>query len=276
MFCMPPRHETIYSENASFQQLESLWHNRNKRHKSGRFLIEGVRQINQALAYRWNIRAFLYAQDTRLSDWAQTILDSSTADIHYSLPVALLEKLSRKKKASELIALVEMPSYDLATLALSDLPLIVVLDRPSSPGNLGTLIRSCDALGVDAVIVTGHAVDIYEGETVAASTGSLFALNVLRLPSHNDLNPLIERIRSDYGDVQVLGTSARATELVYEANFWRPTVLLIGNETEGLIRAYEAMADKLLSIPMQGSASSLNVAVAASVVLYEASRQRSR
>lgn len=268
--------ERIHSENATFQRLEALRRNRSHRHKQRAFLVEGVRHIDRALEHGWTIRAFVHPSDTHLSAWATGVLEASHADVHFALPSNLHRKLSAKNEPSELIALVAMPPDDPGRIPLGPLPLVVVVDRPGSPGNLGTMIRSCDAQGVDGLVITGHAVDLYDPETVAATTGSLFALPVVRAASHQDLAPLVERIRDEHGDVQIVGTSAHGSRPVYECNFWRPTVLLIGNETDGLSRAYEEMADVKASIPMQGSATSLNVACAASVMLYEVQRQRTR
>ncbi len=269
-----PKIVPIYSENATYQQIETLKHNRNKRLKQQAFLIEGVRHINQARSYNWTIKGYLYSKDKTLSSWAQDILNSSTAETHYQLPLALLEKLSNKNETPELIAMLEMPSNDINRIKLSAIPLIVIIDRSSNPGNLGTIIRSCDALGVDGLIMTGHAVDLYSPETIAATTGSFFSLPTLRLESHKQVQEILESIRADYGDLQIVATSAQAKEQIQSCNFWRPTVLLIGNETDGLSRAYEEMADTLVGIAMQGSASSLNVACATSILLYEVGRQR--
>ncbi|MCA9835964.1 MAG: hypothetical protein KC422_03580 [Trueperaceae bacterium] len=266
--------ERIYSANASYQQLEALKTNRNKRQKQGVFLLEGVRHINQALAYHWGVEGFLYAAGSQLSDWAQGVLASQPEVKHYVIEPALFQNLSNKNEGSELLALVAIPSDDFKRIHFKDLPLLVVFDRSSSPGNLGTLIRSCDALGADGLIMTGHSVDLYAPETVAATAGSLFALAVIRQASHNELLPYFEQIRADYGDLQIVATSAKASQAVYNSSFWRPTVLLIGNETVGLSRAYLELADTLVTIPMQGSASSLNVACATTVLLYEIARQR--
>jgi TrmH family RNA methyltransferase len=122
--------------------------------------------------------------------------------------------------------------------------------------------------------MTGHSVDLYAPETLAATAGSVFALPTLRQASHHEVLPFLEHIRAHYGDLQIVATSAKATQAVYDCSFWRPTVLLIGNETSGLSRAYLDLADSLVTIPMQGSASSLNVACATTVLLYEIARQR--
>ena len=181
---MAPRVVRIYSENNHFQYAETLRRNREKRQKNREFFVEGVRPINQALAYNWNIRAFLYSREKPLSDWATTILRNSQALTHFELPLSLLQNLSNKSEASELIALVSMPDDDLARIPVRQNMLVVIFDRPASHGNLGTIIRSCDALGVDGLIITGHSVDLYDPETISATTGSFFALPTVRLPSH--------------------------------------------------------------------------------------------
>src|SRR5262249_42973335 len=150
---------------------------------------EGVRSINQAIEYNWTINAFLYSNEQRLSGWAQDILAHSRAPAHFELPLALLEKLSNKTDTSELIALVAMPEDRLSRIPIQENLLVVVFDRPASPGNLGTLIRSCDALNAHGLVITGHAADLYDPETISAATGSLFALPAVRLPSHHELLP---------------------------------------------------------------------------------------
>src|SRR5262245_46658634 len=186
---MKPKIVKIHSENNHYQHAETLRRNREKRHKHQEFFVEGVRAINQALRHDWTINAFLYSRERSLSGWAQDILARSQAHVHYELPLALLEKLSNKTDSSELIALVAMPADDLSRIPLTRQLLVVVFDRPANPGNLGTVIRSCDALSADGLVITGHAADLYDPETISATTGSLFALPVVRLPSHHQLRP---------------------------------------------------------------------------------------
>jgi len=144
----------IYSENADFQHIETLRRNRTKRNRSGEFFVEGVRAINQALRNKWIINALVYSRDQRLSDWAEGVIAHAGAKALYELPSSLMEKLSQKEEASELLAIVAMPPDDLTRIPVRDDLLAVVFDRPANPGNLGTVIRSCDALRVDGVIIT--------------------------------------------------------------------------------------------------------------------------
>ena len=115
---------------------------------------------------------------------------------------------------------------------------------------------------------------LYDPETIRATTGSFFALPTVRLPSQQELLPWLAGLRQRYADLQVVGTSAKAEVDVAQHDFRRATVLLLGNETSGLSHAYKELCDALVTIPIGGAATSLNVACAASILLYEANRQR--
>ncbi|GHO49428.1 RNA methyltransferase [Ktedonospora formicarum] len=264
----------IYSENNQFQYIETLRRKREKRLRHKEFFIEGVRPINQALAYNWEINAFVYSREKRLSDWAEGILARSKAKTHFELPLHLLQKLSNKTESSELLALVTTPEDDLSRIPLTPELLVVVFDRPASPGNLGTIIRSCDALQAQGLILTGHAVDLYDPETISASTGSFFALPTVRLPSQRELLPWLTTVREKLGALQVVGTDEKAEQEISQHDFALPTVLIAGNETWGMSAAYKDLCDVVVQIPLAGSASSLNVACATSIALYEVGRQR--
>lgn len=264
----------IYSENNDFQHAEVLKRNREKRQKNKEFFVEGVKPIEQAIASRWPISAFLYSRDRQLSGWAKDILAASSAESHFELPDELMRKLSDKEETSELIALVRMAEDLLDRIPVSDRFLVLVLDRPASPGNLGTMIRTADAFGAAGVIITGHAADLYDPKTVRASIGTLFSTPVVRIGSPAELLPWFAQVRKRLGELQIVGTSAKGTALAAQHDFQKPTVLLLGNETWGLSARYKEMCDALVRIPIQGSASSLNVAEAAAIMLYEIARQR--
>lgn len=266
----------IYSENNHFQYLETLRRNRTKRSKTQTFFVEGVNAINQALAHLWKIEAYVFSNDNRLSDWAADILQHSSAKTHYELPSDLMKKISQKEDTSELIAIIKAPPDELERIPICENLLIVVLDRISSPGNLGAIIRSCDALGVDGIILTGHAADLYAPETIRATTGSFFSIPVVRLASPKVLGVWIAALKDKHPGLEIVATSANAEKPLGAHDFTKPTILLIGNENHGLSVFYRELCDTTLTIPMSGSASSLNVACATSVMLYEINRQREK
>lgn len=264
----------IHTRNSEFQFIETLRRNRIKRHQSGEFFVEGVRSINQAIDKGWEINSFVYSREKRLSDWAEKILANTRARKHYDLPLQLMQELSFKEDPSELIALLPIPNDDVNRIPKREMPLILVLDRPNLPGNIGSVIRSCDALGVDGMIITGHSADLYDPETIRATTGSFFNVPVIRMPSPQALNHWIGQLMIDYPDLQVVGTSAKSTQPIQDFNFRRPTVLLAGNETHGLSENLKSLCSAMTTILMSGSASSLNLACAISIMLYEIDRQR--
>lgn len=269
-----PRLLKVSTANAAFQRLDVLLRNRTKRHRYGEFVVEGVRAINGALAAGWTIRSFAYARGRQLSRWASSILESSTAESHFEMVPELFEQVSGKEEPSELIAVASMRPDSVDRIPLGAGMTVVVVDRPASPGNLGTLIRSCDAFGVSGVIVTGHGVDLYDPATIRASVGSFFAVPCVALPSHREVATWVGEVRGAYPDVMLVGTSARASVPLQEFTWSRETVIIVGNETAGLSHAYREMCDALVSIPMHGTATSLNAAVATSVVLYDRDARR--
>ncbi len=266
----------VYSKNADYQKFEVLKTNRNKRYRYFEFFVEGVRNINEAIKNGWAFSSFIYTPDMPLSGWAREILQTVKTDVNYELPEGLMAELSGKTDTSELMAVVKMREDSFTRLPQPENPLYVLFDRPSNKGNLGTIIRSCDAMGVDGLILTGHAVDLYDPDVVVSTMGSLFHTPAIRIPDNEQIFAWIAQMKEKYPDFQVVGTSAHKEKSIADVDLSRPTLLMIGNETDGLCRAFKEGCDVLATIPMSdsSSASSLNVACAATVLMYEAARQR--
>ena len=266
----------VLSRNADFQRFGVLSSNRNKRQRMGAFLVEGVRNLNGADAFGWTIEAFLYAQGRSLSRWAQGMIETHADAIRYELSPELMDEISAKDESSELMAIVAMRAPHPETLLDAPNPLLALFDRPSNRGNLGTIIRSCDALGVGGLILTGHGVDPYDPEVVTATMGSLFNVPVIPVFEHQALQAFFCEARQKHPGFQVLGTSAHAEKAICACDLTRPTLFMIGNETDGLAPNLRALCDDLAMIPMaqDSYATSLNVACAASILFSAARAQR--
>lgn len=264
-----PRLLRVSTANTAFQRVEVLLRNRTKRHRYGEFVVEGVRAINGALASGWSIRSFAYSRDRQLSRWASDILQASTAESHLEMAPELFDSISGKEEPSELIAVAAIRPGSVDRIPVGAGMTVVVVDRPASPGNLGTLIRSCDAFGVSGVIVTGHGVDLYDPATIRASVGAFFAIPCVAVPSHREVGEWVNDVRRSYGELMLVGTSARASSPLRGFGWGSEVVIVVGNETSGLSHAYREMCDAVVGIPMRGTATSLNAAVATSIVLYE-------
>ena len=258
----------ISSPNATFQQWQALLGNRHKRQRAGEFLVQGVRPITLAVRHGWPLRALVYDAGRPLSRWARDTLDQTRAQ-HVAMTTELIAELGDKPgDPPELVAVAEIPPDDFGRIQKSGTFLGLAFDRPNSPGNIGTLIRSADAFGAGCLIVTGHSADPYDPKSVRASTGSLFALPVIRAEAARTVLAWAE------DTVSIVGTDEDGTADIAGHDLTRPTLLVVGNETTGLSAAWRESCDALLRIPITGTASSLNAASAGTIALYEAARQR--
>jgi TrmH family RNA methyltransferase len=273
-YAMNPKIIKINAKNTAFNHLKALRDNRSKRHQEKRFFIEGVRSINNAIQYGWKIRGVAYSAQRDLSDWAKGVVTGLNGATQYQIEAELYDELSLKDESSELILIAETRKTSLDTIKLAKKDIVVVFDRSSSPGNLGSIIRTADALGIKAIILSGHGVDPYSPGVISAATGSFFAMSILMVDSPKQIEQWTHSLKKNLGSLQVFGTDEAGTPIA-EANpntSFGPTILLVGNETSGLSEAYKQMATQVIAIPMQGSASSLNAAVATSIILYELTR----
>lgn len=267
----------VTTRNATFQHWQTLLTNRTKRHRAGELLVQGVRPVTLAMDSGWPVRAVLTDDDARLSSWANDVLSRArhAGAVHYRLSGDLLAELGEKDDGvPEVLVVVATPADDLARLTTAQSMLAVVLDRPTSPGNVGSIARSLDAFGGSGLLVTGHAADPYDPRAVRASTGSAFTVPIVRQPSAAPVLEWVDRVRGDLPDLQLVGTDEDGDVDLMDADLTRPTLVLTGNETSGLSAAWREAADVTVRIPIGGSASSLNAANATTVVLYEAVRQR--
>ena len=273
----------IRSASAQFQLLEALRHNRKKRSQRGELLIEGVRAINRAIEHDWPIRAVLVPDGVELSSWARSVSAACPDADHHTVRADLFARLVDREEPPELLLVGAIVEPRLADLHPPDDGIVVVVDRPSSPGNLGTIVRTSDALGAAALVTVGHGAHLWDPRTVRASVGSLFALPVLSASGPADLAAWLEGWRQhhpvtvfatdedgelDVADLDAAGELADEDDLDAPPVARRPSVLLLGTERSGLSRGLRDLADVTVRIPMAGSASSLNVAVAHAIVLH--------
>lgn len=261
----------IDKENDVYQKIVSLKENRTKRISEKKFFIEGIQNIKDALSNNWSIDCFICSEFDKLSNWSKNLIRQNNINC-YEFSNSLMRNLSEKDDMSELLAIVKMKDEKL--VFRDENPFILVFDRPSKKGNLGTILRSADAFGVTNFIFTGHSVDIYDREVIRVSMGSFFKINFKNVKSNNEFVKILEELKQDYSELQIIGTSLQGENYIYETDFKKPTILLIGNEANGLSAFYNSICDKLVKIPMRSGIDSLNVACASSIFMYEVSKQR--
>ena len=265
----------LHARSDIFQRYETLRRNREKRTHAKLYFLEGVHPVEQAIAAGEAFYSIGYASDKRLSGWAQDMIRRACPEVLHPMPSDMMAELSDRENPCELVCLVHQRQDAAARVRQAILsapnPLIILCDRPNSPGNLGTIIRSADAFGACAVITCGHSADYYDTQCIRASIGTLFHVPFCAFGSCEEA---LTFLRSLPQPPQIVGTSAKGTASLHEADFTGPTVLIVGNETFGMSKSWKEACDVLLRIPIYGAASSLNVGCAASICLYEIARQR--
>lgn len=236
---------------------------RKNRSERGLFLVEGIHHVGAAFEADWEIGSILYAPDLLTSDYAHELITTSVKkDIHcQSVSADIFRSLAGKENPQGILASVYQRDRPLAEL--SEFKQGVAIVAPQDPGNLGTILRTLDAVGVDGLILLDGGVDLYHPKVVRASMGALFWKQV------------VQTTFADFASwaaadtYHLIGTSAHGetdlSSLNLENEKW---ILLLGNEQKGLSPEQIAACDDLIALPMRGRGTSLNLAVAAGVLLY--------
>jgi len=244
---------------------------RSFRDEAGLLLVEGYRELKRALDNRWIPQEFFYCPELFLGKNEKELIErcaaAGAALFECSRPV--FEKMAYRDRPEGVLALGPQIRITLGDLAIkSAFPLVVVAESIEKPGNLGTMLRSADAAGVDAVIVCDRCTDINNPNVVRASIGTLFALPVVEASSEEAIAWLKER------RIQILAASPHAKAEYTDADLSQGTAFVVGSEQYGLSSQWMEKADLKIRIPMLGQADSLNVAAATTILLYEVVRQR--
>lgn len=240
--------------NPHVQRLRRLLGRRSSRHEEGAFVVEGGQLVAEAVAAGWDIEAQFVGPGGEPVDGAGTV---------HQLAAGVVERVASTETPRPLLAVVRMRRVDPAVLQRASF--VLVADQIADPGNAGTMMRSAEASGADAVAFTGGAVDIYNPKVVRASAGALFHVPCLEAVTLRSLH--------DAG-LHVFGTTSHGEAVVEhtDADFRQRLALVVGNEAHGL--AADADVDEWITIPHGGRAESLNVAMAATVLCFEVARQR--
>lgn len=245
---------------------------RRERDKTGKFLIEGYRELLRAIDANCSIDTLFVCREMFLGSNEEALIRrcvSSGAEL-IACSEKVFAKLSYRDRPDGLLAIAPQMHRTLDDLALPQehAPLILAAESIEKPGNLGTILRSCDAAGVDGVIVCDRTTDIHNPNVVRASVGTLFTVPVIEAEGASTLHWLKKN------GIALLAATPYADAVYTDVDMRRPLALAVGSEQLGLSPAWLNSADIKVRIPMKGVADSLNAAQAATLLLYEAVRQR--
>ncbi|PWH14032.1 MAG: RNA methyltransferase [Anaerolineae bacterium] len=233
------------------------------RQESGLFLVEGILHVGEAAEAGWHIETLLYCPERLRSGFGRELVEKLASQNIRCVPISqtAFESFSEKENPQGIAALVHQKHFSLSTFP--SFQLAVALVSPQDPGNVGSIFRTIDAAGADGLFLLEGGADPFQPACVRASMGTMF------------WKPFVQtsfeafKVWAKKGNFRLVGTSAHATcSLTAFCMDERPTVLLLGSEQKGLSAEQMAICDDVLSLPMRGRASSLNLAVAAGIFLY--------
>ncbi|MEK3882018.1 RNA methyltransferase [Paenibacillus sp. PL2-23] len=238
------------------------------RDREGKYVIEGVHLILEAFQAEARLIQVVYDAERGVpNELSEAKVQSRHKTEWISASKAVMGKCTGTDTPPPVFAVVRKPELTAEALP-SGVRLVVALDGVRDPGNLGTIIRSADAAGADAVVLGKGCVDLYNPKTVRSTMGSLFHLPIVQA----DLTELLPKVKA--GGAKVVGTSLQAHYSCYDYDWKQSTWLVMGGESEGLSTEVRSLVDESVIIPMAGRSESLNVAMATTVLLFEAMRQR--
>lgn len=243
---------------------------RKGRNQQQRYLLEGIRIVGDALHHHAPVTTLIYCPELLTSEFANDLIQTyaNQVDEVLELSADTFHSLALKDNPQGIAAVVGAEPKVLGNLILGKDDIWVVLDTIRDPGNLGTILRTLDAVGGTGVILLDDCVDEYDPTTIRASMGGLFTQAIF----HATTSEFIQW--SKVNNVQVVGTSDHAGTRHYrEIKFHQPTLLMMGSERAGLTDELLSICEDMIYIPMFGSCDSLNLAVATGIVLYEVADQ---
>jgi TrmH family RNA methyltransferase len=252
-------------QNPYIKQLLQLQEKAKARKQSGLFLIEGQREVEIAIKGGYEIETMLFTPELlnfKISKFSNFQIET------IEITREVYQKLAYRDTTEGIIAVAKAKELTLANLELTKNPLILVAEAPEKPGNIGALLRTADAANLDAVIIANPKSDMYNPNIVRSSVGCLFT-NPIATGSTSEIIAYLQQ-----KNIAIFCATLQDSASYHTQNFNQPTAIVVGTEATGLSNEWRDAATKNIIIPMQGEIDSMNVSVAAAVLIFEAKRQR--
>lgn len=260
------------TQNPKIKHLLALQQKSSLRREEGLFVVEGQREIIHCITSGYEIDSVftMSYDDYVMNVQVPYLIMLPSSPSVYEVSAKVYEKIAYRGSTEGIIAIVKAKAHDLGTIAdsASDNPLFVVLESVEKPGNLGAILRTADAAGIDGVIVCDPLTDLYNPNLIRSSIGAIFTVPTVTCSSEECIQFLKQR------KIQILTAQLQDSSLYYNQDMTQGTAIVMGTEATGLTDIWRKAADAHIRIPMLGKLDSLNVSVSAAILIYEAVRQR--
>lgn len=253
-------------QNPFIKSIIQLQEKAKARKQSGLFIIEGRREIQLAIKGGYQIEQLLFLPEMIAKE--ELLLISKNAVELIEISKEVYQKIAYRDTTEGVIAMAHAKSFLLSDLQLSENPLILVVESIEKPGNLGAMLRTADAAHIDAVLVADPKTDLYNPNMVRSSVGCLFT-NQIAVGTTDEIIDFL-----DANSISFYSATLQNSTSYHTQDYTQPTALVVGTEATGLTQKWRDRATQNIIIPMQGEIDSMNVSVAAAILLFEAKRQR--
>lgn len=256
-------------QNPRVRQVAQLLEKSRARKSAGLFAAEGLNELRLCQEAGYVIESVFYEEDVITEESLRALTGISDAPC-FSVSPAVMAKIAYRQGVKNAVALVKSMPHELESLKLSSQPLILIAESVEKPGNLGALLRSADAAGADAVFICDPATDIYNPNVIRSSVGCVFTVPVVVTDTRKAIDWLQQ------SGIRIFTTFMDDARSVWEQDLTQACALVVGTESTGLSDEWKITAARNVLIPMFGKVDSLNVSAAASLLMFEAARQRRR
>lgn len=258
----------ITSQQNNLVKLARALDRKKERIENNAFRAEGARHVKEGLDLGWKLLALFFSASVQNRPHIKEIIEIAKSQGTKIAKVSdkVLESITHRDNAQSVVGIFEQKYYSLDDLKNEDL--VIALERPKDPGNLGTIIRTLDSTGGKAIILLEESCDPFSTEAIRAAMGSSFSIKIAKANIDDFLSWCTKN------QFQLIGTYLQGAKLHTKTDFTKKTVLLMGNEQSGIDADLAGKCDALVKLPMTGRADSLNLAIATGVCLYEIWRQR--
>ena len=254
-------------QNSYIKELLKLQEKTRERKKKGLFIIEGKREISLAIAANYEFDTILYFEDLISEQEILHLFNTNVNRILISKEV--YQKLAYRGSTEGIIAVTKAKDFSLENIKFkTETPLILVAEGIEKPGNIGALLRTADAANVAAVFIANPKSDLYNANIIRSSVGCVFT-NQIAVGSSEEIVAFLAEKK-----IQMYATTLQNSNEYHKENYTAATAIVVGTEATGLTTVFREEATQNINIPMQGQIDSMNVSVAAAIVLFEAKRQR--
>ncbi len=254
-------------QNPKIKNLKKL-EKTSERREQNLILIEGLREIVLAHRAGYEIESLFVCEEIFTDSKEYPFKELKAINQQFSISRAVYDSLAYRETTEGIIVTAKPKSHSPESISLKSNSLILVIEAVEKPGNLGAMLRNCDAAGVDAVIICDAKTDIYNPNVIRSSIGTVFTNQIAVCETKGAIEFLNKNSITTYA------AELSATKFYYEQNFKNATAIVVGTEATGLSSEWLNAADEKIKIPMLGEIDSLNVSVSAGILLFEAVRQR--